>query len=773
MTGALGAALLLTLVTRLAQAQPRVMNVWVAPSLQRVGVSDQPGNTADARIFAARGEAESFQIVLRGLQSVRISDIRLSNLTGPGGAVISRTNFTLYREHYVLVDEGSRNPGGSNAPLRPGSYADALIPFTDPVSGAELNGPLDAVPFALEPGRNQPFWIDLAVPRTATPGTYTGSYTVVSDGGNVTGAVTVEVWSFALPARPALKSSFPPWDNNTPAVQEELLRHRLSPRNTDPALQRPLIERGLTVGELGFWSGAAYNNCRSMTLPPPPSVAEIRRVLLRQQPELFVFNYTADEIDECPHLFTPLREWARALHQAGANNLVTMKPVPQLLDDGLGSGRSVVDVWALLPIMYEQAGPLVDRVLAKGDEVWSYNGLSQEGYSPKWLIDFAPINFRIQPGFIGQSLHLTGLLYWRVDFFRGDPWVRANNKGSFGEDNYPGEGSLMYPGARVGVNGLVPSLRLKWLRDGVDDYDYLELLKKSGHADSAIRMAREIGPDWHNWTRDANRLEAARVSLGQELDTIVRTSGAFAAPAVVSPALGATGVPHNSVLTWNPIPGATLYEVYFGASNSPPPVATTSSTAYFPGALQQGETYHWRVTARSPQATAVSETFWFTTAPAAPVPDGGVRAVLPAQGRGAARTFEVVVADLNGASGIAGVTFLMNQGPVYLNACWIYWDRASKSVSLSGDDTSRWTTTPLSAPGTLRNSQCVLDAANSSAVDNGNEVRLSLSLSFTSAFAGDRAILAGYKNSAGADSLPQAMAVWTVEASATVSQPNE
>ena len=56
--------------------------------------------------------------------------------------------------------------------------------------------------------------------------------------------------------------------------------------------------------------------------------------------------------------------------------------------------------------------------LAKGDEVWSYNTEVQDPYSPKWEIDFAPINFRIQPGFINQSLHLTGLLYWSVRALR-------------------------------------------------------------------------------------------------------------------------------------------------------------------------------------------------------------------------------------------------------------------------------------------------------------------------------------------------------------------
>ena len=111
-------------------------------------------------------------------------------------------------------------------------------------------------------------------------------------------------------------------------------------------------------------------------------------------------------------------------------------------------------------------------MLKKGDSVWSYNTLVQDAYSPKWLIDFDPVNFRIQPGFISQSLNLTGLLYWRVDKWPSDPWNNVNNAGTYSSANYPGEGMLVYPGQQVGVKGVVASMRLKWLRDGVEDYDY-------------------------------------------------------------------------------------------------------------------------------------------------------------------------------------------------------------------------------------------------------------------------------------------------------------
>ena len=160
-------------------------------------------------------------------------------------------------------------------------------------------------------------------------------------------------------------------------------------------------------------------------------------------------------------------------------------------------------------------------MLKKGDAVWSYNTLVQDAYSPKWLIDFDPVNFRIQPGFINQSLNLTGLLYWRIDRFPSDPWNNVNNSGTYSSANYPGEGMLVYPGQQVGVPGVVASMRLKWLRDGVEDYEYVQILKKLGKAELAMQIARSVGADWTNWTRDPGALVSARQKLGEAIDKIV------------------------------------------------------------------------------------------------------------------------------------------------------------------------------------------------------------------------------------------------------------
>ncbi len=496
--------------------------VWIAPSLHRVGISDSAGGSTQAQLSAARGAYESFQIVVRAPRGPLTKvNVTLSDLSGP--SVIPKSSFTLYREKFVYVSSASPNLHGSNQPLGAGWYPDALIPFTDPASGQPLSGAsLTAAPFSVEPSQNQPVWVDLLVPRTAPAGQYSGTFTVTSDQGTTTGQVNLTVWNFTLPLKPSLKTAFLLWSATDLRSQEELLKHKIAPSSTTGAHQAALIDNfGLGVAGAGFYA-ADVGTCG---IAAAPSVADFRATASAQRPGLFLYDYSAGEVDNCPGLYPSIRQWARNMHQAGLNNLVTMSPTPALFSDGSGTGRSAVDIWAMLPKMFDNAQTYTAQAIQKGDSVWSYNTLVQDAYSPKWEIDFDPVNFRIQPGFISQSLGLTGMLCSRVDRFTSDPWNDPNNTGVFGTGNYPGEGMLVYPGQQVGLSSVVPSMRLKWLRDGIEDYEYVQMLKDLGNPDLAMQIARAVGPDWSNWTRDANAILSARRQLGEAINQIVRDEG--------------------------------------------------------------------------------------------------------------------------------------------------------------------------------------------------------------------------------------------------------
>jgi hypothetical protein len=334
--------------------------------------------------------------------------------------------------------------------------------------------------------------------------------------------ISLNVWDFTLPLKPTLKSSFGMHQPNLTdrRVHEVLLQHRVMPESVNPGDAREFEEKlGLNTTALRFWGNFNRDTC---TMDPPPTAAQIASASRLYPADLPLHMYPADEIDPCPNLFTTVRNWAATVHAADPriSNLVTVSPKPALYDDGGGTGRSAVDIWTLLPKAYEAARPQVLSLQAKGDEIWSYTALVQDSYSPKWEIDFAPINYRIQPGFISQSLGLSGILYWRVDLWSRAPWQDMQGF-SIDGNFYPGEGMLVYPGEPAGRASVLPSMRLKWIREGVEDYEYIAILKRLGRGSWALDKARRVGPDWRNWTRDPAVLESVRRELGDEIEKLL------------------------------------------------------------------------------------------------------------------------------------------------------------------------------------------------------------------------------------------------------------
>ena len=505
--------------------------VWVPYStLLRVAPTDSPGATRTAVLHAGRGEYQSFQVAVQaaagGLTNLNfsVSDLHKSNSTNGSSSdqIISKKNLILYREKYMTVLQHSPTwQGPPNLPITDiDTFPDALIPFIDPATGQPpVGGTYIAAPLNVEAGQNTVFWVDVLVPRDATAGEYFGIYTVTSDQGTVRGRIDVHVWNFTLPREPYLKSAFNAAGANVKGLDDVLLSNKLMPVYVQPWSDEPgLIKKyGHFATDLLFYDGTSYGQC---TVAPPPSLAAVEQAKAAQAPGLYLYDDSADSEGSCTsqEFYNSVIQWAQVFHKAGVDNLMSQEPVPQLYDDGLGKGRSAVDIWAMLPLSYNDAQakvpPAVTFVLKKGDAVWSYNDAVQDSYSPKWELDFPPIDYRIQPGFINQSLGITGLLYWSVDNWPSDPW--ENPQGGWNPD-YPGEGVLIYPGAPAGLQGVAPSMRLKYLRDGVQDYGYIQILKNCGQGEWALHESRKVGRDWTNWTRDPALLESVRLKLGNKI----------------------------------------------------------------------------------------------------------------------------------------------------------------------------------------------------------------------------------------------------------------
>jgi len=618
-------------------APASAQSVWVVDSLQRVGPSDAAGSTSSIGLYAAKGESESLQVIVKAPSNgLSISDVVASDLVGPGGSLISKQNITLYREYYVDVTKPSPDFGTGNRPLGAGWYPDALIPFVDPATGLPpSSATYDAVPYSVAGGKNAPFWVDVNVPRNAVPGNYTGTITVKSSLGSYNVSVALTVWHFSMPADSNLKSSFGFHGSLANVANNKvLLSNRVQPFVV-PARDFPTLEPyGLNIVGLPY-----YNESSGCTVNPPPSVSSIQSAIQAFPSGTQTYIYPADEVTRCTGIASSLAPWARNAHAAGTKIFVTVVPSSALLDDG--TGRPDVDYWGMLPKQYCADGqirttetctvnPSITAALSKNTEIWSYNEQEQDNYSPKWLIDFPPIDYRIFAGFINQRFGFTGLLYVDVARWSSDPWnnVQTWNCGGY---TCPGDGVLVYPGQQAGMSSVVPSMRLKFIRDGVDDYDYMAMLKQQGQSNLVSTVLNSVAPDWINWTRSTSSLQSARIQMGQELDKLAggtggSTSGGsapvttLAAPSNPWPISGTTAAGTSLTTQWNSVSGATSYQFYFGTNSSSlllyatVPAGSGSNVQEKLYRLASKTRYYWKVVATN-GSTSTSGPVWSFTTP--------------------------------------------------------------------------------------------------------------------------------------------------------------
>ena len=118
---------------------------------------------------------------------------------------------------------------------------------------------------------------------------------------------------------------------------------------------------------------------------------------------------------------------------------------------------------------------------------------------------------------------ITGLLYWTTVYWQkaGDVWTNPATYGE-GKHQFNGEGSLFYPGADAGIAGPVASIRLKQIREGLEDYEYLKLLADHGQKAVANEMAKRLAGSWTHWDDNPAHLYAAREEIARILSSRAR-----------------------------------------------------------------------------------------------------------------------------------------------------------------------------------------------------------------------------------------------------------
>lgn len=521
-----------------------------------------PSPSTQAVLSAAQNEFEGFQIVVAG-PATNVS-LAAGALAGPGTAQIAAANVRIYREAFIALPASGTQ--ATDAAAKEGNAPDALVPQVDEFYGEPRNAGVASV----AAGQNAVFFVDIQVPQAATAGVYRGAVAVNASGVATSVPVTLTVWPFALPSTPTLKTVIPfDWDAaikqypSDPAccgavdAQMHLLHALMgvNHRVTIDALDYGSAD--LTAYKANF---GAYIDGAGHTLLPgaKPTVlryggthgatntlAAWRSFFLQNGWLDRLVDYAADEpawgvnstwcslqanaagdaANGVRTMTTAQISDAQVATCSGtplalANINVFVPNVDQVQPASMPAGQSNLAAYATWLSGSRNGAP---------NEVWEYQSCDSWGCTghaatgwPSYAIDHPAIRNRALE-WISFRNGITGELYWAASSAwvtaPATPWTVQFASGG------QGDGTLLYPGAaanaQVGGTHDVPiaSLRLKMIREGVEDYEYLSILRGLGDGAYADAQVDGLFPSADATAASPQALYAARQAVACRIVT--------------------------------------------------------------------------------------------------------------------------------------------------------------------------------------------------------------------------------------------------------------
>ncbi len=201
---------------------------------------------------------------------------------------------------------------------------------------------------------------------------------------------------------------------------------------------------------------------------------------------------------------------------------------------GIESKTPGFDIWCPSVARYEELKDNIAAARKRGKSIWWYVCCNPGPPYPNVLIENAGADHRLLLGMMAWKFKTDGFLYYAVlnwqkdDLQKNGIWKRkklttplagapvVNWSGASWRD-INGDGRLVYPGAEKPV----PSLRLKLMRDGIEDYIALNMLSKiynagkqseewKKEAKNLLSISGNVIRDLKNFTKDHRKINELR-----------------------------------------------------------------------------------------------------------------------------------------------------------------------------------------------------------------------------------------------------------------------
>jgi hypothetical protein len=541
---------------------------------------------SQGRVSLAGGvnETVAFQLVVPGRSPAdAVVSLKLSDLSGTAGWIAAQ-NIALYREAFVRVDS---SPAWfyQRTPYRRATreYPDVLVPVA---AGST------ALPAEATADRNVVFWIDVHVPPGTAAGTYTGQL-VVQTRSQARAQLTVEleVWPFALPDTPHVVAVAPlrwatlvahnlerdgkpyrpqrlvsddPLRPQALAVLDATFRllraHRCNGLVTDLYPLRQTTADGQmqidwvdydTVAS-AYLDGSTFEDRVPLpvwALPvdeqhPPPAAyggpnsrryseavrETVQACLAHFQQRGWLDRHVMLLFASAGHLgdeYASYQAMAKTFRAAGQGVRLWCDLPAQSMEPFGWAGHPFIDLGKLVGVWCPPArfaDPATLSAIRKGGGR-SWWQPDRPPYSGSLAIVSPPVDVRSIPWqaarWSSDAVWLGGAADWPFEPVAGGAAQRVDADATW----------LLYPGRPYGLDAPVPSIRLKRLRDGLQDAEYLWLLRQQRRpavadlvADSlfAFGGAGAYGENYadgraHGWVRDPAMWRLGRQLLAAEI----------------------------------------------------------------------------------------------------------------------------------------------------------------------------------------------------------------------------------------------------------------
>ena len=504
------------------EAKP-TLAAWQVATTDKVRLQDGPpagspywggrdtlaGQAPSLRFDMARNEYESAQVVLRSAMPRGPFSLRWERLDRDGGgAAFPLEDARVYPVGYVRT----RRPD-LYAVERAGWWPDPLLdlPEIEPQSR-----------------RNQPFWLELKSGADTAPGLYRGVLGLYR-GERRLGEIPVEarVYDAVLPDSNAVGTAFAFYPDAVRRLYgggdgamlrrywKLLAEHRIG-------LDHLYRKRPPSAAEMDHWEAGGAQAFNLLNIAPraysdaeledlaaalEPAVEELRRRGLLHRAYLYGFDEARrPDFGALRRAFSFFKE-----------RFPDLRTFTTAIDPSLGRGSGLagtVDMWA--PLLPTYHAPDAEAARSEGQEVWWYICIAPTHPFPNWFIEYPAAGARLV-WWMGYRQGVDGLLYYNINRWPGprrplrqsDGALTDWNPVSYGTAN--GDGCLLYGGAE----GPLASLRLKLVRDGIEDVGLLHLLaKKMGDGGARARqLCDAVAPGPDEYEKDGAALAAARLAL--------------------------------------------------------------------------------------------------------------------------------------------------------------------------------------------------------------------------------------------------------------------